>query len=405
VGWQDSYESDINGYDLDNASVVNSMSGLLNTCNEAAETGPHISSGPSLTDSSRLTGILTSTTWLTHDILLDDDLVLSGDEYHALSHYKNHFISTKLLKTPRWSTYGCILQSILHVPMAMHFLLALSSLDLIQRSPHPTISIDVIRIHLQKGSEMLIRQMDHHTEPHHLSTLISFLFLYTCMIRRDILNETVINKLNRTILNYIKRYHLEHLGAGITSLVEQQLPLFDQKISPIEAGLIGRVLLFLMATDTFSSIAGCGGHLATYLCSDEDVFWRIFISQRYILERFWGTSYPDHEILHDLETTAVMELHYKTLKLIQRMNELNRKPDEVMARDSDIERKMAEVERVLHSPYLTEQAIRAKINTGLQLHPTTSAITDHPNILVGTKCRGRRSCLLLHANILFPSNA
>lgn len=161
----------------------------------------------------------------------------------------------------------------------MHFLLALSSLDLIQRSPHPIISIDVSRIHLQKGSEMLIRQMDHHTEPHNLSTLISFIFLYTCMIRRDILNETVTNQLNTTILNYIKRYHLEYLGAGITS-VEQQLSLFNQKISPIEARLIGRVLLFLMATDTFGSIGGCGGQLATYLFSDEDIFWRIFISQR-----------------------------------------------------------------------------------------------------------------------------
>lgn len=61
VGWQESYESDINGYDLDNASVVNPMSSLLNTCNEDAETGSHISSGPSLTDSSRV-----KTHWYPH---------------------------------------------------------------------------------------------------------------------------------------------------------------------------------------------------------------------------------------------------------------------------------------------------------------------------------------------------
>lgn len=290
-----------------------------------------------------------SSSLLVHNIVLDDCLVISGDEYQALSHYQHGFISDRLLKTPRWSTFGCILQSVSHIPMTMHFLIAISSMDLNQRSPHQAISLDVSRAHLRRGTEMLIRLMNIDTEPHHFSTLSSWFFLYLCMANRDVLDKEAVNRLSIGILNYVRRYRLDSLSAGIRSEEISLAPSHQDPILSTESGLIGRVLLFMAAVDVGMGFQGCGGHLAKHLYLNLDKYWRIFSLQRYILERYWGPSYPEYEVVHDLETTTAMEMVYKVGRLFHRVNELSEKShQEAAAGDLDLGRRIAEIETVFY---------------------------------------------------------
>ncbi|KAL3457757.1 hypothetical protein BJX64DRAFT_280354 [Aspergillus heterothallicus] len=284
------------------------------------------------------------------DITLDASLILSGDEYQVLSHYQETFISDRVLKTPRWSMFSCILRSIYHVPMAMHLLIAISSMDLNQRSPHPVVSLSVTRRHFRKGSEMLIQRMNlDHSEQDHFSTLAAWLFLYLCMTHRDILNKKAVDKLSIAISNYSQRYRIDHLcAAAMNGDVQEQSLVSACEDSPYrstEPGLMGRLLLLLASEDIRMGFEECGGHFAKYLLSSEDIYWRIYSQQRYILERFWGQSYPEHEVMHDLETAAGIELGHKVGILVHKVNELSKNAsEEAQPRDRDIERGIAETE-------------------------------------------------------------
>ncbi|KAL3495032.1 hypothetical protein BJX62DRAFT_222816 [Aspergillus germanicus] len=295
-----------------------------------------------------------------HGITLDDSLVLSGDEYQALSHYQDTFISDRVLKTPRWSMFGCIFRSVAHVPMAMHLLIAIASMDLNQRSPRPAISLSVTRTHFRKGSEMLIQRMNLETQSDHFSTLTSWLFLYLCMTHRDVLNKKAIDRLSTAIANYIERYDLDRLSAGITSNERSLLSGWGDSCRRTEPGLVGRLLLVLASEDIRMGFEQCGGHLASRLFDNEDTYRRLYSQQRYVLERYWGQEYPEHEVMHDIETAAAMELGHKVGILVHKVNELSKDAsNEPTPRDFDLEKAIMETETVLSSH--SRIAIEAKI--------------------------------------------
>jgi hypothetical protein len=285
-----------------------------------------------------------------HDVVLDHSLVLSGDEYQALHHYQERFISDRLLTTPRWSMLGCILQSVFHIPVAMHFLIAISSMDLNRRSPRPAVSVSTSRAHFRKGSDMLIQLMNLDTEPHHFSTLSSFFFLYLCMSHRDRLDKKAIEQLSLAVLNYIQRFTLDRLSSGVKLEENSFTSAWHDPCRSTEPGLIGRLLLFVASEDMKMEFEGCGGHLAKHLFGSDDLHWRIFSQQRYILERHWGQSYPDNEVMHHLETTAVMEMGHRITCLFHKVNELSKKvSDQARPRDPEIDRGIIEIETVLTS--------------------------------------------------------
>ncbi|KAJ5381675.1 uncharacterized protein N7496_004103 [Penicillium cataractarum] len=281
------------------------------------------------------------------NIILDDSLILSGHEHQAFYHYQDRFISDRLLKTPQWSMFGCILQSIYHIPMAMHLLIAASSMDLNRRSPNPTISPGVTKAHFRKGSEMLIQLMNVHAEPHHFSTLSSWFFLYLCMGRREILDKNGVDQLSQAILKYIQRYNLDSLSANIKSEQSLLASSWHDSSHSAEPGLIGRLMLLLAAEDIEMGFEGCGGHLANHLFGSEDLHLRIFSQQRYILEQYWGESYPEYEAMHDIQVTPVIEFGNKVGMIFQRVNRLsNGASEEVMPRDLDIEGRISQTETV-----------------------------------------------------------
>ncbi|KAL4862779.1 hypothetical protein BDV12DRAFT_190165 [Aspergillus spectabilis] len=279
-----------------------------------------------------------------NDSLLDECLVISGDEYQVISHYQHAFILARLLKTPRWSTFACILHSVFHVPMAMHFLIAVSSMDLNQRSPHSAISLNLIRAHFQKGTELLVQQMNSEAEPHHVSTLSSWVFAYLCIAHRDVLDKNAVNRLSTAVLKYLQRYNLNSSDAAIP-FGDRSLAFLEPDFSAsVESGLIARVILLLATFDANMAFEGCGGHLASHLYTDREVYWRIFSRQRFILERYWGISYPEYELQHDLESAGAIEMGYKLQHIFHQLNELSEKSGrEAILRDSSIERLISEI--------------------------------------------------------------
>lgn len=300
---------------------------------------------------SDFSSLLYSSCLFMHDIVLDESLILSGGEYQALSHYQNTFISARILRTPRWSMLGCIFQAVSNVPMAMHLLIAISSMDLNQRSPRPVISVSVNRTHFRKGSEMLVQLMSLANEPHHFSTLSSWFFLYLYMTHRDVLDKKAVDQLSIAILNYIKRYNLDSMSAGTTLGEKSLVSAWQDPCLSTEPGLVGRLLLFLASEDIRVGFEECGGHLAKYLLGRDDLYWRIFSQQRYILERHWGQSYPEYEAMCDLETTAAIELGNRVGLLFHKLNELSRMDsEEAKPLDLEIEKGIRELETVfLHT--------------------------------------------------------
>jgi hypothetical protein len=194
--------------------------------------------------------------------------------------------------------------------------------------------------------------MNLETQPDHFSTLSSWLFLYLCMTHRDVLNKKAIDKLSMAIAKYIQRYDLDHLSAGLTSKEQSLLSACGGGYQATEPGLIGRLMLFLTSEDTRMGFEECGGHLASRLFNNEDVYWRIYSQQRYILERFWGQEYPDNEVMHDVETAGAMELGHRVGLLVHKVNELSKDAsDELKPRAFDVEKAIVETETVfsIHS--------------------------------------------------------
>jgi hypothetical protein len=294
-----------------------------------------------------LSSLLYSPISFIHNIFLDDSLILSGHEHQALYHYQDRFISDRLLKTPQWSMFGCILQSVYHIPMAMHLLIAASSMDLNRRSPSPTISPGVTSAHFRKGSEMLIQLINADAEQHHFSTLSSWFFLYLCMGRREILDKKGVDQLSQAILKYIQRYNLDSLSPNIKSEQSLLTSTWHDSSQSTEPGLIGRLLLFLASEDIEMGFEGCGGHVADHLFGSDDLHLRIFSQQRYILEQYWGESYPKYETMHDIQVTTVIELGNKVGMIFQKLNTLSKKAsEEVLPRDLDIEDRILQTEMV-----------------------------------------------------------
>jgi hypothetical protein len=195
---------------------------------------------------------------------------------------------------------------------------------------------------------MLMHLMNVNTEPHHFSTLVSWLFVSLCMGQRDVLDKKAINQLITAILKYIQRYNLDTLSAGRSS---NDMSLASSRPTPFEsteAGLIGRVILFLAASDLFMAFEGCGGQLSKHVYANKQMYWGMFSQQRFVLERYWGASYPEYEMLHDLETTAAMEMGYKVAHIFHLVNELSENsPQDALAGDPEIERQIADIEAVL----------------------------------------------------------
>lgn len=283
-----------------------------------------------------------------HGIALHDSLILSGEEYQALSHYQDRFISDRLLKTPQWSIFGCILQSVCHIPMAMHLLIAASSMDLNRRSPRPTISLDVTRAHFRQGSEMLIQLMNVDAEPHHFSTLSSWFFLSLCMCRRASPDRKAIDQLSQAIVKYIQQYNLDSLSANLKTADCLLASARHDSSQSIQPGLVGRLLMLIASEDIAMEFEGCGGHVASQIFGNEHLHWRIFSQQRYILEQHWGESYPEHETMHDIQHTTVIELGSKVGLLFQKVNKISKRAsEETIPRDLDVERSISQTEMVL----------------------------------------------------------
>ncbi|KAL2794034.1 hypothetical protein BJX66DRAFT_338314 [Aspergillus keveii] len=260
------------------------------------------------------------------DSLLDDTLILTGNEYHALYHYQNEFILDRLLKTPGWSTYSCILHNISHSPMPMHFLLALSSLDLTRRSSGTVHAAETSQRHLLRGSELLKQTMSLETSPDQASTLISWLLLYLCATHRESINWEAANRVSQTALDYLKRHILDAFRSTSRSrgyscntfTSKESASTFQESIC-----LIARLTTFLILTDWFTSFEGCGGHISRYLASEEHLYWSIFALQEDFLEQFWGASYPERELVQDVEVSSIVRAGHKVLLLIQEVHDLS----------------------------------------------------------------------------------
>lgn len=90
---------------------------------------------------------------------------------------------------------------------------------------------------------------------------------------------------------------------------------------------------------------GCGGHVAIHLFGSEDLHLRIFSQQRYILEQYWGESYPEYEAIHVIRVTTVIEFGNKVGMIFQKVNRLsNRASEEVIPRDLDVEDRILQTE-------------------------------------------------------------
>jgi hypothetical protein len=171
------------------------------------------------------------------------------------------------------------------------------------------------------------------------------------MTHRDILNRKAIDRLSMAIANYVQRYDLDRLSAGITSKEQALASTWPDQYRPAQPGLIGRLLLLLASEDIRMGFEQCGGHLANRLFSHEGMYWRLYSQQRYILERYWGQDYPECEVMHDVETAAAMELGHRVGLLVHKVNELSKDAsDQAKPRDFEIEKGICDTQTVvLHS--------------------------------------------------------
>jgi hypothetical protein len=310
--------------------------------------------------------------------------------------------------------------------MAMHFLIATSLLDMGKRHSISAVHLETSRTHFQKGKELLVRTMMRETKPDHFGTLSSWLFLYQCMMHKETLDPQAIDQVGQSILHYIELYNLDTIAAAPLSNL-QDMPFSKyQRSSSLDAGLIARLITFLMHTDVHIAFQGCGGHLANYLHSN-GVHQRIISSQRCVLEQFWGSSYPEDEVHQDIEVSIAWQMSYDVLVIFQTINELNRSSQGFVPRNSKMERSLKEIENVSHPEFhslqchfLMNYSIYFHVSTmttpshiafllinisEIQRHFSTGKINRCAQIICKTKCRHCIMLLPFHTSILLPHNS
>ncbi|KFY49407.1 hypothetical protein V495_00596 [Pseudogymnoascus sp. VKM F-4514 (FW-929)] len=256
---------------------------------------------------------------LTHSLSYDhmtlpNSLILTHREHSALAHYQAVFSRYRATKDPQWSTHKILLDIGSQNSMVMHLILAVSINDTVSRE-RSEAATDEAQRHFEAGAQLLLEAMRNVGEGNTVALMATFFFLYLYMLNRKNVAPQRLRQLSMTVLGFVKKYKLDVL-CGIS-------PSQTQIFTVLDRNLLARLIIWTYTEDLKCGFRGFGGYLADYLAENAVMADQIYDESRTVLEKHWGSDYPDAQVVDDIENSIVLEFLYAMSRLHQLINNLS----------------------------------------------------------------------------------
>jgi hypothetical protein len=257
-----------------------------------------------------------------------NSLILSPFEHQALNHYQTVFSLYRSTKDPKWSTHKMLLNYGSYDPMIMHFILAVSINDFNLRLSNEN-AYQGAETHFETGSRLWIETMKKNDPSDHLALMTSFFFLYLYMTKRKNVTHQRLQKLNKSVAEFVRRHKLDTRCLGSTRSLTPDEGFDESAAMAIrQRSLLARVIMWTFDEDVKCGFQGSGGHFAQYLSENDARTKNIYDASRSVLENHWGAQYPDYQVFDDNENSFILEFLFAMMPLQQDINDLSK-------RDSD----------------------------------------------------------------------
>lgn len=279
---------------------------------------------------------------------LSNGYELSPLDQRAIYHYRTVFSSSHVTKNSFWSTNALLLRLGYEKSMMMHFILAALLNEL--QSEHSLGKVEIQNMadfHFTEGSRLFTHAMINarrgEMAPDHLDVLGSVFFMYLYLSRHRKVQKNALISLSNTICNYVSRYKLD--SQFEQAQYPSQTSTDTTKDSAGRKSLLARLIHWLFFKDVQMCFHGCGGSLATYINTSQHRRREVYQSSRGLLANNWGTSYPEDEVIDDVENALTLECLFNVFCVMQDVNELCNIPNKcVKARH--IEQRLDSLETV-----------------------------------------------------------
>ncbi|KAL4921721.1 hypothetical protein BDW62DRAFT_208284 [Aspergillus aurantiobrunneus] len=239
----------------------------------------------------------------------------SDDKKAVLFHCK---VFAPLKSTRDWScsAHTLFMNKAYNRNMAFHFLLAVSHSELAihyGQGPQPP---QESREHFERGSQLFLQAHNPFASPDHVSTMLSFLYIYMFWMRRDHLDPMKLRDLSRAVLAYIRTYGLDTLCASDDVLSEGS----DGVITVSEQVLLARIIAYLYDRDGFCCFFGCGGYFANYMNSISQKRQRIWLRSRAAFFLPLNDAGYANVAGSEVEDAATLDVYFELIILHQEIN-------------------------------------------------------------------------------------
>ncbi|KPI34759.1 uncharacterized protein AB675_10 [Cyphellophora attinorum] len=228
----------------------------------------------------------------------------------AFVYFQRIFAGLKSTRHSPTSAHFIFSQYAKKLPIAMHFLLAVSHAELCVEQRVSFQAPSESLTHFEAGSELLrVRLKTFSTARDHLETMLTYLYLFQFWLRRERWFAKELQDLSMSVLLYVKAFSLDEIcGAADDDCTSQDA---------IEKALVSRVLCYLFDRDGFAAFSGYAGFFANVAMQNAELWQKIWL-------RFQA-AFP----LASRREAAVIEVYYRLIWIHHEVNcySLQRKDD------------------------------------------------------------------------------
>lgn len=279
------------------------------------------------------------------NIVLSQAFSITGRETEGLHYYTNVYPTMTISKNVNWTTYRIMLLKNSQDPLAMHFLLAASLIDLATLKNYDAVICRAARSHAEEGMLLLEKALDPSVDSEPILVMTASLFLYRYMTMAKGFDSAHMSGWSRKICNFIEMNQLDDFGhqaepnAILSCIPQKKTPKNMTRQTQVH---LARLILWTFYEDIFAGIGGYGGFLARRLCDNPSRARELYQHSSAELECFWGADYPEQQIIDDIENAPIITFLYEVMALYAEVSKIassqSRSAEDVAAIESKIEK-------------------------------------------------------------------
>lgn len=260
-------------------------------------------------------------------------------EQDALYYFENIF-SRLSPKTFLWSAHAILLKYSTDSGALMHLLLA-SSLSQMSQGYIDQRLLQAAKKHFSCGTGLLVADIQARRIDLCRNMMAFWLLQLTYRTVWDQRAYLAMGKLSASMVSYIQDHKVIQLLCGAENSFEESVQL-----SPAEKSIIATFLLFVAYEDLDSQYCNSGGQLSAIVLTDPVVAHTVFTLSRSSQGRFFGTEYPEEELMDDIERSVPLELHLHANMALSNLQQVCREGNPRIQQLHEIASKLGDIEEV-----------------------------------------------------------